>query len=52
MPTNKKEYMRKYMKEYVKKSTKIQCPICFGWHKTYNKYMHEKTKKHIQAIEK
>jgi len=40
-----KEEMNKYMKEYVKNSQSINCK-CGGKYKSYNKYIHLKSKKH------
>ena len=50
MPTNTKLYMGSYMNKYVANSKDIHCDICGGKYKTYSKYRHIKTKKHIQAI--
>ena len=52
MPTNSKEYMNAYMKEYVKKNNvSMICPECKGTFKKYNKYIHQKSKRHQVVIE-
>ena len=43
--------MGSYMGKYVANSNDIHCDICGGKYKTYSKYRHVKTKKHIQAVE-
>ncbi len=43
------EKMKEYMKEYIKISEKIKCE-CGGKYKTYNKHIHNKTKKHKEYI--
>jgi len=50
MPNYSKEKMRKYMRDYVKNSEQCKCP-CGGHYKSYNKYIHDKSKKHIKYIE-
>ena len=49
MPSNGKEYQTEYMKKYVTNAQSINCEICGGKYKTYSKYRHVKTKKHILA---
>lgn len=50
MPTNKKDYMKEYMTQYVqKKKNKIICEICGSEIMEYQKYKHQKTKKHLNA---
>ena len=49
MPSNGKEYQAEYMKKYVTNAQNINCEICGGKYKTYSKYRHVKTKKHLQA---
>lgn len=52
MPTNEKEYMKKYFRSYVLGSQSLICPICSGKYKSYNRHIHRKTKKHIDAENK
>ena len=53
MPSNSKEYMNEYMKQYIaKKSEIIVCPVCDTEYKKYNKYAHNKTKKHLLVEKK
>ena len=40
-----------YMKEYIKNSESIDCQICGGRYKTYSKYKHVKSQKHLTAVE-
>jgi len=47
---DKKEYNRDYMKNYISNAQSIICPICGGSMKTYNKYKHDKTDKHLHAL--
>jgi hypothetical protein len=39
-----------YMSEYIKKSKTIDCPTCNGKYKSYGKYKHDTTQKHIKAL--
>lgn len=57
MKAYQKEYKAKhkaeannYMKEYIKKAEDIVCPLCQGRFKTYSKYKHEATQKHLKAL--
>jgi len=47
---DKKEYQKEYMKNYIANAESITCPICGGSFKTYNKYKHDKTDKHLHAL--
>ena len=40
-----------YMKSYIANSERITCEICDGHYKTYAKYKHLKTQKHVKALE-
>ncbi len=52
MPTNSKEYMNAYMKAYVKRNReKVICEHCKGTFLKYNKYIHQKSKKHQIVME-
>jgi hypothetical protein len=50
MPTNDRTYMKKYMNEYQKTCKPITCIYCGGRYRKYNRYIHERTKKHIQSL--
>jgi hypothetical protein len=51
MPTNQKEYMKEYMTQYYeKKKATIKCETCGSEIKEYQKYKHNKTKKHLNAL--
>lgn len=39
-----------YMKEYIKKAEDITCKDCGGKYKSYCKYKHEVTQKHLKAL--
>ena len=47
---DKKEYQKEYMKSYIANAESITCPICGGSFRTYNKYKHDKTDKHLHAL--
>lgn len=47
---DKKEYQKEYMKNYIANAESITCPICGGSFRTYNKYKHDKTDKHLHAL--
>lgn len=51
MPSNSKEYMKKYMQEYAKKAKEIECE-CGHKYKEYQKTKHLLTKKHTYGIMK
>jgi colicin import membrane protein len=46
-----KEDQNEYMKTYIAKAVSVDCPVCGGKFKTYNKYKHDQSAKH-QAAEK
>jgi len=46
-----KEDQKDYMRTYIAKSVSVDCPVCGGKFKTYNKYKHDQSAKH-QAAEK
>lgn len=46
-----KEDQNQYMKTYIAKAVSVDCPVCGGKFKTYNKYKHDQSAKH-QAAEK
>ena len=50
MPTNSKEYSKEYMRKYIKESESINCDICEGKYKRYSRYVHNKSKRHLNAI--
>ncbi len=50
MPSNNKEYIKKYMKYYVKNCKKETCSICLGTYKTMYRYKHLQTKKHLDFL--
>ena len=50
MVKNDKEYMKEYMKKYIGGSEEIKCD-CGGKYKSYRKYCHIKTARHIKHIE-
>lgn len=45
-----KLYIRNYMREYIKNAEEYKCE-CGGKYKTYNKCLHNKTKRHIKYIQ-
>ena len=47
-PKNKED-QNAYMKTYIAKSVSVDCPVCGGKFKSYNKYHHDETKKHQEA---
>jgi hypothetical protein len=47
-PKNKEE-QNAYMKTYIAQSVSVDCPVCGGKFKSYNKYHHDETKKHQEA---
>jgi hypothetical protein len=49
MPSNGKEYQTIYMKKYITNAEQIHCETCGGKYKTYSKYRHMRTKKHMNA---
>lgn len=48
-PKNKEE-QNTYMKKYIADAPSVKCPVCDGTFKTYAKYKHDKSKKHIKAL--
>lgn len=48
-PKNK-EKTNEYMKNYIKEAPDVDCPICGGHFKSYAKYKHDRTKKHLEAL--
>ena len=46
-----KEEVNNYMREYIANSESINCQICGGKYKTYSKYKHVQSQKHIAAVE-
>ena len=50
MPTNNKEYSKEYMRKYIKESESINCDICEGKYKRYSRHIHNKSKRHQNAI--
>jgi hypothetical protein len=51
--SNSPEYIKKYMKDYIKKQSSVDCLICGGKYKPYQKYLHDtKTKKHLFFVNK
>ena len=49
-PRDKAE-VNEYMKNYIANSESITCEICGGKYKTYSKYKHVKSQKHIAALD-
>lgn len=49
---DKKEYNREYMRKYIKNADNIFCEYCGKTYKSYRKYKHEKTKLHIDNVNK
>lgn len=45
-----KEDQNDYMKKYIADAPTVTCPVCQGQFKTYAKYKHDKTQKHIKAL--
>jgi hypothetical protein len=45
------EANNEYMKQYIANSERITCEVCGGHYKTYARYKHLKTQKHIKALE-
>lgn len=45
-----KEEQNEYMKEYIAKAPTVTCPVCGGQFKTYSKYKHDKTQKHLKGL--
>jgi hypothetical protein len=46
--SNSPEYIKNYMKDYIKKQSSVECDICGGKYKPYQKYLHDnKVKRHI-----
>lgn len=50
MPSNKTEYSKEYMRKYIKESPSIECEACHGHYKRYSKYVHDKSKRHLNAV--
>jgi hypothetical protein len=50
--TDDPEYMNNYMKQYVKSQDKVKCDIpgCESYIKPYARYIHNKSKKHKDAL--
>jgi len=50
--THKKDPVKnlKYMKKYIADAETVDCPVCGGHFKTYSKYKHDRTTKHIKAL--
>lgn len=48
-PKNK-EATNEYMKKYIANAPDVHCPICQGHFKTYAKYKHDRSKKHLKAL--
>ena len=44
-----KEEQNEYMKKYIASSVSVDCPVCGGKFKSYNKYKHDESKKHQEA---
>lgn len=44
-----KEDQSEYMRTYIAKSVSVDCPVCGGKFKTYNKYKHDQSAKHQEA---
>lgn len=45
-----KEDVNAYMKNYIKKAENIECTLCGGCYKSYSKYKHDATQKHLKAL--
>ncbi len=45
-----KESQSEYMKKYIAEAPSVDCPVCGGSFKTYAKYKHDKSKKHLLAL--
>ncbi len=45
-----KKATNEYMKNYIKQATSVDCTFCGGHFKTYSKYKHEATQKHLRAL--
>ena len=45
-----KEEQSAYMKGYIKNAESLTCPVCGGKFKTYSKYKHDQTSKHLKAL--
>jgi ribosomal protein L22 len=51
--SNSPEYIKNYMRDYIKKQSSVNCVICGGKYKPYQKYLHDtKAKKHLFIINK
>ena len=48
-PLNK-EKVNSYMKEYIAKAESLTCEACQGRYKSYSRYKHEQTEKHLKAL--
>jgi len=50
--THKKDPVKNlsYMKKYIADAETVDCPVCGGHFKTYSKYKHDRTTKHIKAL--
>ena len=44
-----KEQQNEYMKKYIASAVSVDCPVCGGKFKSYNKYKHDESKKHQEA---
>jgi hypothetical protein len=45
------EYIKNYMKDYIKNQSSVECTVCNGKFKPYQKYLHDtKAKKHLFMI--
>lgn len=52
MVKNTNEYQKEYMKKYIENSEDVLCPCCNKTYKSYRKYKHMITKKHINNAAK
>ena len=46
------EHLKNYQKEYLKNNNgDVQCEVCNGHYKRYNKNLHERALKHIRVLD-
>jgi hypothetical protein len=51
MVSNTTEYMNRYMRKYVANACTETCQTCGKQYKSYHKYRHIVSKKHVKAVE-
>ena len=49
---NNSEYQKEYMQKYIQNAKDVTCEVCGTKYKSYRKYKHEKSRKHMTKVEK